>query len=67
MEQNFTEPDVLHRNWVCGCICCRLFELYFVPVPLVKLQDGENECLKTEATATDFVFGPTEVQRRFDF
>lgn len=33
----------------------------------VKLQDGEDECLKTEATETDFVFGPADVQKRFDF
>ncbi|XP_066506881.1 importin subunit alpha-8 [Hoplias malabaricus] len=30
-------------------------------------EDGEDECLKTEATERDFVFSPTEVQKRFDF
>ncbi|XP_076876214.1 importin subunit alpha-8 [Brachyhypopomus gauderio] len=30
-------------------------------------EDGEDECLKTQATETDFVFGPAGVQKRFNF
>ncbi|KAL4657346.1 importin subunit alpha-5-like [Arapaima gigas] len=29
--------------------------------------DGEDECLQTEATETDFTFQPPDVQKRFDF
>ncbi|XP_060764836.1 importin subunit alpha-8 [Neoarius graeffei] len=53
MLQNH-ENDAVYRT------AQTLIEKYFS-------EAGEDECLKTEATETDFVFGPAEVQGRFDF
>ncbi|KAG9263667.1 importin subunit alpha-8 [Astyanax mexicanus] len=49
-----------HENNTVYRAAQALIEKYFS-------EDAADECLKTEATETDFVFGPTEVQRRFDF
>ncbi|XP_026872768.1 importin subunit alpha-8 isoform X1 [Electrophorus electricus] len=49
-----------HENNAVYRAAQALIEKYFS-------EDGEDECLKTRATETDFVFGPAEVQKRFDF
>ncbi|XP_017345396.1 importin subunit alpha-8 [Ictalurus punctatus] len=49
-----------HENNAVYRAAQALIEKYFS-------EDGEDECLKTEATETGFVFGPAEVQRKFDF
>ncbi|MCJ8742475.1 hypothetical protein PDJAM_G00082510 [Pangasius djambal] len=49
-----------HENNAVYRAAQALIEKYFS-------EDGADECLKTEATETDFVFGSAEVQRRFDF
>ncbi len=35
-------------------------------IPMLS-QDGDDQCLTTEATDANFVFGASDVQKRFDF
>ncbi|KAJ8276676.1 hypothetical protein COCON_G00084280 [Conger conger] len=49
-----------HENDTVFRAAQALIEKYFS-------EDGDDECLKTEATESDFVFKPPEVQKQFDF
>ncbi|XP_048031712.1 importin subunit alpha-8 [Megalobrama amblycephala] len=49
-----------HENNAVYRAAQALIEKYFS-------EDGEDQCLTTEATDTNFVFGASEVQKRFDF
>ncbi|KAG1928479.1 importin subunit alpha-8 isoform X2 [Pimephales promelas] len=49
-----------HENNTVYRAAQALIEKYFS-------EDGEDQCLTTEATDANFVFGASEVQKRFDF
>ncbi|KAI2659821.1 Importin subunit alpha-5 [Labeo rohita] len=49
-----------HENNAVYRAAQALIEKYFS-------EDGEDQCLTTEATDANFVFGASEVQKRFDF